>query len=275
MDASEKSPRKLLLHACCGPCSLEPARILGEEGFDLTIYYANSNIAPRDEYIHREQTIEAWAKSEGIPFVAGPYQPDAWEATAGRIGQAALERAGGDVLAIDPDVREARCRACYRLRFEETAHYAAEHGFPCVGTTLSVSPYQYTDVIRQELERAAEEAGITPVFRDFRPNYDEAARRSRALGMYRQNFCGCGISAAERAQRKEQRRLQKLANDAAHAQERAAEEQARAARRAERAAYDEKQRRKNAVKKALRAQARTAAATAGAPSPDHNRERTS
>lgn len=265
MNTADEQPRtdsKLLLHACCGPCSLEPTRILAADGFDITIYYANSNIEPPDEYDHRERTTEDWTRDEGIPFVQGAYDVRAWEETAGRIGDAALADAGGDPLTVDPARREARCRACYRLRFEEAARYAAAHGFGRLGTTLSVSPYQYTEVIREELERAAAAAGVEPVFRDFRPNYPEATRRSRELGMYRQNYCGCRISKAEaeaeRAERREERRREKEAYAAAHAEERAAEERARAERKAERAAYDEKQRRKRAALKALREQARAA-----------------
>ena len=302
---------KLLLHACCGPCSLEPTRLLKAAGHDITIYYANSNIAPREEYEHRLATLEKWAKTEGIPVIEGPYDPSTWEDTAGRIGDAALARvraeraeaasrekasecgaaateaapgdgdaiaAGSlpgqtspsnspertplraDVLSVDPAQREARCRACYRLRLEETARVAAERGFEGIGTTLSVSPYQYTDIIREEVNRAAERAGLAGVFEDFRPYYDEATRRSRELGMYRQNFCGCRISdeeaAAERAERKAERAAKKAAERAAHADEIAAEEAMRAAHRAERAAYDKKQARKRAIKKALRAQAK-------------------
>ena len=125
----------------------------------------------------------------------GAYDPAAWEACAGRVGAA----------EHDPARRKARCRACYRLRFEEAAALAAEQGFDALGTTLSVSPYQYTDVIREELERAAAAASVRPLFEDYRPFYDEATHRSRELGMYRQNYCGCRFSdaeaAAERAER--------------------------------------------------------------------------
>lgn len=309
---------KLLLHACCGPCSLEPTRLLKAAGHDITIYYANSNIHPAEEYEHRLATLRAWAADAGFDVLEGPYDPATWEACAGRIGDAAIaevEQArtgagaqgecagecGGElgspddassgrckpvtgakdeavspagaslsasptdgatpraaVLSVDPARREARCRACYRLRLEETARVAAERGFEGIGTTLSVSPYQYTQVIREEVERAAAQAGVAPVFEDFRPYYDEATRESRELGMYRQNFCGCRISdleaAAERAERKEQRAAAKAAERAAHADERAAEEAARAAHKAERAAYDKKQARKRAILKALREQ---------------------
>ena len=342
---------KLLLHACCGPCSLEPTRLLKAAGHDITIYYANSNIHPAEEYEHRLATLRAWAADAGFEVLEGPYDPATWEASAGRIGDAAIAeveqtRAGADaegkcevepgspddtasnrcktvtdtekeafadastptamtitadgcadevapdsrsmsvndtnseeaslanaplsasstsgaapraaVLSVDPARREARCRACYRLRLEETARVAAERGFEGIGTTLSVSPYQYTQVIREEVERAAARAGVASVFEDFRPYYDEATRESRELGMYRQNFCGCRISdleaAAERAERKEQRAAAKAAERAAHADERAAEEAARAAHKAERAAYDKKQARKRAILKALREQ---------------------
>ena len=276
-------PMKMLLHACCGPCSLEPSRILREEGHDITIFYANSNIAPDGEYAHRLETLRAWAEPAGIAVSEGVCDRGAWQRTAGRIGEAALEEARqrlaaeaksdeqrgfgrfGELaldeaaaLAVDPEKRAARCRACYRLRLEEAAQRAAEGGFEALSTTLAVSPYQYTDIIREELERAAAQAGVRAVFEDFRPFYPEATRRSRELGMYRQNYCGCAISdleaSAERAERKAQRHAEREADLAAHADERAAEEAQRKARKAERAAYDAKQARKRAILKALREQ---------------------
>ena len=244
---------KLLLHACCGPCSLEPVRLLQAAGHDIAIYYANSNIAPREEYAHRLATLENWAKNEGIPVIEGPYDPATWEEAAGRIGDAALadvrsarkeaQSATGedtslraDVLSVDPARREARCRACYRLRLEETARVAAEQGFDGIGTTLSVSPYQYTQVIEQEVRRAAEREGIEGVFEDFRPYYEEAT--------------------AERAERKAQRAAAKQAERAEHAAEIAAAEAELKKHRAERAAYDKKQARKRAILKSLREQAK-------------------
>lgn len=293
---------RMLLHACCGPCSLEPSRILREEGHEITIFYANSNIAPDEEYTHRLETLRSWAEPAGFAVSEGVCDRDAWQRTAGRIGEAALEEArervagrcdrgrsschlddvtGGPspvtsceshgfgrfgeltldeaaALAVDPEKRAARCRACYRLRLEEAAQRAAEGGFEALSTTLTVSPYQYTDIIREELERAAAQAGVRAVFEDFRPFYPEATRRSRELGMYRQNYCGCAISdleaSAERAERKAERKAQHEAERAAHADERAAAEAERAARKADRAAYDAKQARKRAILKALREQ---------------------
>ncbi|MEC4271787.1 epoxyqueuosine reductase QueH [Adlercreutzia sp. R25] len=299
---------RILLHACCGPCSLEPVRILRSEGAEPVVFYANSNIHPADEYARRLATLRAWAAGEGLEVVEGTYDAEEWEAVVGRVGDAAEAKFGvivneeGDAEAAPhagansasrPNLagdgfsrpspseatplgrdgaspapaegatearaaREARCRACYRLRFEEAARYAREHGFTAVGTTLSVSPYQYTRIIREELERACEREGVEARFADYRPYYDEATRRSREGGMYRQNYCGCRFSdaeaAAERDQRRAARRAAREAELAAHAHERAAEEAKRARNRAEKQAYAEAQAKKRAILKALRAQ---------------------
>ncbi|MBO4364788.1 MAG: epoxyqueuosine reductase QueH [Eggerthellaceae bacterium] len=236
---------KILLHACCGPCSLEPVRLLLEEGHRLTIMYANSNIHPKSEYQLRLQTLLAWANDEGIPVVEGNYNPSAWHDSVGSIW-------------LKNGNREGRCRSCYRMRLEETARYAAENGFQGLATTLTVSPYQYTFTIAEELERACKPYGLTPVFRDYRPYYHNATLRSRALGMYRQNYCGCVYSDAEARAEREERKQAREAEKARRAAERApleaAQEQARKRKAAERAEYDRKQRAKREMRNKIRAQ---------------------
>lgn len=235
---------KLLLHACCGPCSLEPTRFLANEGHDITIAYMNSNIHPASEYDLRLSTLRAWADRENLPVVEGPYDVRAWEGCVGTVAS--------DTYAS----REDRCRACYRMRLEEAARYASEHGFDGVSTTLTVSPYQYTDIIREELKRAASAYGIASLFEDFRPLYDEATRRSRELGMYRQNYCGCRISQAEaeaeRRERKAARAAKRDAERAAHEDEIAAAEALRAQKKRERQDYAAKQERKRRILKEMR-----------------------
>ena len=44
---------KILLHACCAPCSTTTLERMTEFA-EVTIYYANSNIHPRAEYQRRE-----------------------------------------------------------------------------------------------------------------------------------------------------------------------------------------------------------------------------
>lgn len=232
---------RILLHACCGPCSLEPTRLLQEEGHDITIAYSNANIHPRDEYVHRLNTLTAWANTQDIAVLEGTYDPKRWHALV------------GDKNTWGPDHAE-RCRRCYRMRLEEAARMAAEGGYEALSTTLAVSPYQFSDIVREELERAAAAVGLPAIWHDFRPYYPQATRRSRDLGMYRQNFCGCVFSNAEAAAEREERKIARSREKeqwrAAHADEIAAKEAARKQKRAERAAYDAKQHRK---KEALRA----------------------
>ena len=181
---------RILLHACCGPCSLEPVRLLREEGFEPVICWHNPNIQPVAEHDRRLGVLRAWAADEGLPVVELPYDPDSWERLVAPHG-------------MD---REARCRACYALRLAAACDAACELGIRQVSTTLAVSPYQLFDVCSEELLAIARAHGLKPVVRDFRPHYPEATRRSRELGMYRQNYCGCRFSAAEAALERIERR---------------------------------------------------------------------
>ena len=191
----------LLLHACCGPCSLEPLRLLREEGFEPTICWTNPNIQPLAEHDLRLRTLMDWAHDVAkVDVVVAGDDRDRWERTVAPFG-------------FD---REARCRACYALRLAEACRMARELGFECVSTTLVVSPYQLFDVCHEVLEHLASANGLEVVWRDFRSWYPQATTRSRELGMYRQNYCGCRFSAAEAAiERHEARDARKAAKEAA------------------------------------------------------------
>lgn len=207
-----------------------PTRLLAEQGHDITVFYANSNIAPRAEYGKRLVELRRYASDQGFRVLEGEYDPAAWERDVAPIGEAikgfspALGPAhvGDDeptpqtvAELLDDERRRERCRACYRLRLEEAAAVAvAEGGYDALSTTLAVSPYQFTDIIHEELERAAGQAGIAVHFEDYRPYYREATRISREIGMYRQSYCGCRFSIPEaeatRAFIKQQRKAAKM-----------------------------------------------------------------
>lgn len=227
---------KLLLHACCGSCSLEPVRLLAQAGHEITICFANSNIQPHAEYTRRLDTLRTWAAGAGIPVVDLPYSEATWQA-----GPGAVEQVGAP--------REERCRACYALRLEEAATYAAEQGFEAISTTLAVSPYQFSEICHEELEAAAARYGLACVWEDFRPYYPQATKRSREIGMYRQNYCGCLYSKAEAEVERAERKAEKAA---AQAQRESELEAARAKRAAQQAAFDGQQRRKREARKAAK-----------------------
>lgn len=187
------------LHACCGPCLLEPLDALRSEGREVVVVFANPNIQPLEEYVLRRDTLRTYAEAQGIRTVELDVGPAEWE------------RAVGDAP------RPERCRACYRLRIGIVAQWAKENGVDAVATTLSVSPYQDPVAIAEAGHSAAGAVGVSFLDRDYRERYPDATRRARAEGMYRQNYCGCLPSRAEadeeRAARRRLRAAQRKAAD--------------------------------------------------------------
>ena len=220
-----------------------PTRLLAGEGHDVTVFYANSNIAPRSEYEKRLAELRGYAASRGFPVIEGVYAPEKWERTVAPVAEA---------VEAGEAARRERCRACYRLRLEEAAAAAAAGGYDALASTLAVSPYQFSDILHEELDRACAHAGVAAHFQDWRPYYDEATRISRELGMYRQNYCGCRYSVAEAEATRERIKRERTAAKAARAAARAGEDEERRRRAAEKHAYAEKQARKRAILRELR-----------------------
>lgn len=199
-DTSSR-PARLLLHACCGPCLIEPLESLAREADHVTIVFANPNIHPAEEYERRRDTLRDYASGLGVDVVELDYDPARWEAVVGPL------RGAG----------RARCRACYALRLGQAAGWAASHGYDALATTLTISPYQDAEAIAEEGAKAASDAGIAYLHRDFRERYPEATRRSRELGMYRQNYCGCRYSQLEAQAERDARKAARAAAKADNA----------------------------------------------------------
>ncbi|MDI3280684.1 MAG: epoxyqueuosine reductase QueH [Bacillota bacterium] len=171
---------KILLHICCGPCSLYPLQALREEGMELEGFFYNPNIHPYREYLRRWEALHQVAEAEGLAV------RHRWEYE--------LEK----FLARVAQFPSERCRHCYELRLEKAAREAAEGGFAAFTTTLLVSPWQKHDLIRQVAEEVAGRVGVPFLYRDFRPGYRQGQQRARELGIYRQPYCGCIYSEKER-----------------------------------------------------------------------------
>jgi len=183
---------RVLLHACCGPCLIEPLEALAAE-HAVSVLYANPNIHPRAEYETRRDTLLRYAEQIEVDVAEAPYDPVRWMAAI-------------DGLEDDP---VKRCRTCWELRLAMTAEYAAAHSFDAIATTLTVSPYQDAEGVRAAGMKAAAVSGVEYLDRDYRDLYPRATKRSREAGMYRQNYCGCLFSRFEaeeqRAIRREER----------------------------------------------------------------------
>jgi predicted adenine nucleotide alpha hydrolase (AANH) superfamily ATPase len=171
---------KILLHICCGPCTIYPLRILREEGHDIRGLFFNPNIHPYQEYARRRDTLISFAGQEQLPVILEEGYP--------------LE----DFLRQVAFREEERCRICYRIRLSRAAKAARQEGCDAFTATLLYSRYQKHDLIRQVAETVAEAEGIPFFYRDFRAGWSEGVRVSKERAMYRQPYCGCIYSEKER-----------------------------------------------------------------------------
>ena len=184
---------KVLLHTCCAPCSIHCVDTLRSEGLEPVSYWFNPNIHPYTEYRNRKTTLEDYAKSIQLPLIV--------DNTYG------LREFCKNVIH---DL-SGRCFYCYDVRLDQTAKYAAEHGFAAFTTTLLVSPFQNHQAIISAAEKAAKKYQVPFLYRDFRPGFQDGQSKARELELYLQKYCGCIFSEEERYRRKqlEKERLQK------------------------------------------------------------------
>ena len=69
---------RVLLHACCAPCSSAIVEWLLNNGVRPTIFYYNPNIFPREEYEIRKHESKRHAESLGIEWIDGDYNHESW-----------------------------------------------------------------------------------------------------------------------------------------------------------------------------------------------------
>lgn len=187
--AAASNERSLLLHVCCGPCAVMPITRLLDEGFAVTAWYMNPNIHPLSEYLRRRDAAGECAERLGVPIL---YDDASWNITAWLRAVA------------DRDVAPQRCAYCCSSRIEAAFAAARQLDFAFVSSSLLYSRYQPHDVIRQAGERLSNSDGAGPcfVYRDFREGWQEGIDRSKTMELYRQPYCGCIYSEAERYEKK-------------------------------------------------------------------------
>jgi len=175
--------KKLLLHSCCAPCSGEVMEALIASDIDFTIYFYNPNIHPKKEYELRKQENIEFADKHDIPFVDADYDMDNW-----------FSRVKG--LEMEPE-RGKRCTVCFDMRFERTALYAAEHGFPVISSSLGISRWKNMAQINDCGERAA---ARYPGMIYWTYNWRKQGGSQRMIEIskreefYMQEYCGCAYS---------------------------------------------------------------------------------
>ena len=199
MHTAEGRVPTLLLHSCCAPCSSYVLEYL-RQYFDITVLYYNPNITEREEYekraaeqkrLIREMNEEADGDCKNRILVEeGRYDPERFLAAA-------------KGLELVPEGGE-RCFKCYEIRLREAARIAREQGFDYFTTTLTISPLKNADKLNEIGNRLAEEYGVAFLPSDFKKKngYKRSVELSEKYGLYRQDYCGCVFSKAERERSK-------------------------------------------------------------------------
>lgn len=175
--------KKVLLHSCCAPCSGEVMEAMTASGIDYTIFFYNPNIHPKREYEIRKNENIRFAEQHGIAFIDADYDADNW-----------MARAKG--LEWEPE-RGARCTMCFDMRFERTALYAHENGFPIITSSLGISRWKDMNQINGSGERAAAKYdGLSYWTYNWRKGGGSARmiEISKREEFYQQEYCGCVYS---------------------------------------------------------------------------------
>lgn len=181
---------RVLLHACCAPCSSAIVEWMLANGIRPTIYYMNPNIYPLEEYKIRKAESKRHATGLGIEWIDDDWCHDDW-----------LTCIHG--LEGEPE-RGHRCLRCFEMRLTATAQKAVELGIGWFTTTLASSRWKRLDQIEvagRTAEQAVTDAATgVPAARFWAQNWRKGGlqeRRNQLLhefGFYNQLYCGCEFS---------------------------------------------------------------------------------
>lgn len=179
---SFNAKKKLLLHCCCGPCSSAVIERL-QKNFDITIFFYNPNIYPKDEFLKRlfnQEKVSAFF--DKINVICPEYNEREF-----------LD----DIKGLEACKEgEERCDKCFELRLTQTARYAKQNGYDLFGTTLTVSSHKNEQHINQIGKQIQDNENISFLFSDFKKHdgYKRSIILSKQIDLYRQNYCGCRFS---------------------------------------------------------------------------------
>lgn len=178
---------KLLLHACCAPCSSYCLEYLSQY-FEIVLFYFNPNISLKEEYEYRleeeKRLISLMEFKNPVTIVESTYNPkEFFEAVKG--------------LENEPEGGK-RCAECFKLRLKATAEKAKEIGADYFTTTLTISPLKNAQLLNTIGEAYAEEYGVKWLYSDFKKKegYKRSIILSKKYNLYRQDYCGCVFSKA-------------------------------------------------------------------------------
>ena len=200
-------PGKILLHACCAPCSGAIVECLVENGIRPVIFFSNSNICPKEEYDLRLNECIRYAREYGLTIIDDTYDHYAWleyirgmDTSSLPTGQ--LQSNDDAQLQRIKEIENApergpRCLKCFKFRLLRAAEYAATNGFEVLTTTLASSRWKSLEQVNAAGEYACSHF---PTVTWWPQNWRKGGlqeRRSQIIReqcFYNQTFCGCEFS---------------------------------------------------------------------------------
>ena len=171
----------LLLHICCGPCSTHVIGLLKDKYHPIGFFY-NPNLHPKQEYLRRLEATAQVCRQHRAALWVPPFGQEAWlDVVRGLDG----EPEGG-----------RRCNICIRLRLEATAWVARTASMTAFATTLTISPSKNSHVINALGADLSKSYDISFLEADFKKKdgFLKSVQKSKDLGLYRQDYCGCCYS---------------------------------------------------------------------------------
>jgi len=169
---------RILVHICCAPDALYVAGLLGET-HQVTGFFYNPNIQPREEYERRLAETRKVAARLGFPLIEGPPDEALWMSLTAKF-------------RAEPE-KGRRCDVCYALRLRAAAEAARGAGIGLFTTVMSISPWKKAEVMNRIGRQFAVRYGLSFLAADFKKK--DGFRKSVALSkealLYRQDYCGC------------------------------------------------------------------------------------
>lgn len=180
--SSIKSKKTLLLHICCGVCSVYPLLYL-RKYFNITIYFSNSNIYPFEEYSKRLNALNEYLnslKDNSIKLIVPKYDNESFTKDLNPYKD---EKEGSK-----------RCYICYKKRMDEAYRFANNNNFDFFTTVMSISNRKNADYINEIGENLQKQyPNTTYLYADFKKDngITENDKLNKKLNLYHQNYCGC------------------------------------------------------------------------------------
>lgn len=183
--------KEVLLHCCCAPCSGAVLECMLQNGLRPVVFFSNSNIVPKEEYVLRRGELERYCHSLGLTTVDDVYDHQAW-----------LDFVLSDKSYADAPERGQRCLNCFKFRLLRAARYAAANNLPVLTTTLASSRWKSLEQVdeagRWAVETVMAESLTGPLW--WPQNWRKGGlqpRRSQIIceqQFYNQDYCGCEFS---------------------------------------------------------------------------------